>query len=595
MSESHPTPPSGNLTAHARLRRFLKTLHEIDPREGLEPLLSQVAEVVRAETGGDATAIVVRRDDRGTEYGHVAAAPPAASSSYTRVWSDGAPPLGSEEPGPLYLSVGESGYAPLLASYARMGLRISRTLSAPLVRRGLRFGFLEVLSPRNDEWGTLEGLEVFETLAGEIGVLLDNSLLLDRLRRERLENEMLYSVTQRISLSLDSGEVMSSIIESLRSVIPYDAAAIFLLDARTLDVAGETVRGFNPETARRLRLRMGEGIVGWAAKTGRPVIVPDVRTDPRYISAREETRAEMVAPLIAGGEVIGVFNLESDRVNAYTPRELRLLETFASQAAVTIERSRYIRQEVEKDRLDRELQIARRIQLTFLPDRDPDWPGYDVSGYNVTSEEVSGDFFDYIPITGPNWGVVIADVSGKGVPASLIMASLRAALWTEVRNTYSLSTICSRINNFLYQSLGETEFVTAIYGVIDLDTHRFTYSSAGHLPPILLRKNGHPCFLEEGGLPLGAFPDVEYPEGHVDIRVGDVMLLYTDGAVEAIGPEDEEFGRDRLVEALRQVRDRPAREIRTELIEEIRRFSGSNRLADDLTFVVIKRLGSRKS
>lgn len=593
MSDPRPPVP-GPVSAHARLRRFLKTLHEVDPREGLDSVLARVAEIVRLETGGDASAIVVRGDERGSELCHVAAAPPAESLAWSRVWSDGAPALGSEEAGPLYLGVGESGYAPLLASYARMGLRISRTLSAPLLRRGLRFGFLEVLSPRNDEWGTLEGLEIFETLVDEVSVLLDNALLLDHLRRERMENELLYSVSQKIALSLDSFEVLNSIIESLRHVVPYDAAAIFLLDARTLDVAEETVRGYRPETARRLRLKMGEGVVGWAAKTGQSVIVPDVRIDPRYVAAREQTRAEMVAPLKAGGEVIGVFNLESDRVNAYTPRELRLLETFASQVAITIERSRYIRQQVEKERLDRELQIARRIQLTFLPERDPDWPGFDVSGYNVTSEEVSGDFFDYIPITGPNWGVVVADVSGKGVPASLIMASLRAALWAEVRNTYSLATICSRVNNFLYQSLGETEFVTAVYGVIDLENGRFTYSSAGHLPPILLRRDGAPVFLEEGGLPLGAFPDVSYPEGHADLKVGDVMLLYTDGAVEAMNAEEDEFGRDRLVEALRAVRDRPAREIRTELIETIRRFSGSSRLADDLTLVVIKRPGSRK-
>jgi sigma-B regulation protein RsbU (phosphoserine phosphatase) len=585
---SHRDPPPRH-DAHQRLRRFLRRLHEIDPRQGLESVVAETVEIVRNETGGDAAALVVRRGDRGAEYGRVAAAPPAAADEYTRAWSDVLPPLGPVEETPLFLSVGETGYPPLLEVYARMGIRLSTTLSAPLNRRGVRFGFLEVVSARNEEWGTLEGLDLFETLMDEVAVLLDNVLLLDRLRRERLENELLYSVSQQISLSLDSGEVLNSIIDSLGTVIAYDSAAIWLLDARTLEVAEESVRGYRPEMANRLRLKVGEGIVGWAAKTGQSIIVPDVRTDPRYVNARDETRAEMVAPLKIGGEVIGVFNLESNGLDAYTPRELRLLETFASQAAVAIERSRHLRQQLEKERLDRELSIARRIQLTFLPERDPDWPGFDVSGYNITSEEVSGDFFDYIPIAQDQWGVVIADVSGKGVPASLIMASLRAALWTEVRNTYSIADVCARMNNFLYESLGETEFVTAVYGVIDLSKGLFTYSNGGHFPPVVLRASGELVSLEEGGLPFGAFPDAIYPEGRFNFAPGDVMLLYTDGAVEARNPEGEEFGRERLMTALEGLRTRTAREIRTELVEMLREFTRAPHFADDLTFVVLRR------
>jgi sigma-B regulation protein RsbU (phosphoserine phosphatase) len=587
VNDRAPKPRS---EPHQRLRRFLRLLHEIDPRQGLESVVIETAEVVRQETGGDAAALVIRRGDRGTEYARVAAAPPASPDQYTRAWTETLPPLGPVEEVPLFLSVGETGYPPLLEVYARMGIRLSTTLSAPLGRRGFRFGFLEVVSARNEEWGTLEGLDLFETLMDEVSVLLDNALLLDRLRRERLENELLYTVSQKISLSLDSGEVLNSIIDSLGTVVPYDSAAIWLLDARTLEVAEESIRGYRPEMANRLRLKVGEGLVGWAAKTGQSVIVPDVRIDPRYVNARDETRAEMVAPLKIGGEVIGVFNLESSQVNAYTPRELRLLETFASQAAVAIERSRHLRQQLEKERLDRELSIARQIQLTFLPDHDPDWAGFDVSGYNISSEEVSGDFFDYIPIAEDQWGVVIADVSGKGVPASLIMASLRAALWTEVRNTYSIAEVCMRVNNFLYASLGETEFVTAAYGVIDLTKGLFTYSNGGHFPPIVLRANGTVVSLEEGGLPFGAFPNVKFPEGRFDFVPGDVMLLYTDGAVEAQDPDGEEFGRDRLVAALERLRDRPARQIRTGLVEALRDFTRTPHFADDLTFVVIRRL-----
>jgi len=580
--------PTGSVSF--RLRRFLQRLHEIDPRQGMDSVVAAVADIVRSETGGDACALVVRREDRGTEHGHVAVPPPGSPAEYTLASSADQPPLGPPDTEPLFLSVGETGYPPLLDCYARLGLRIRTTLSSPLVRRGVRFGFIEVPSASNDEWGTAEGLELFEILADEVSVLLDSTLLLDRLRRERLENEQIYAVGQKISLSIDPTEMVNSIIDAVATVISYDAAAIFLLDSRTLEVASESIRGYRPEMNTRLHLKIGEGIVGWSAKTGQSMIVSDVRTDPRYISARSETRAEMVAPLKVAGKVIGVLNLESDQVNAYATRELRLLETFASQAAVAIERTRQLRQQLDKERLDRELTMARRIQLTFLPERDPAWAGFDVSGYNISSEEVSGDFFDYIPISAGNWGVVVADVSGKGMPAALIMASLRAALWTEARNTYSLSVVCRRMNSFLYESLGEMEFVTAVYGVVDLARSVFTYSSAGHLPPIVIRETGDVVYLEEGGLPFGAFAESTYPEGWVELRAGDVMLLYTDGAIEAQSPDGDEFGRDRLTEALAACRHLPARQIRTELVRVIRAFTGLDEFADDLTFVVLRRI-----
>lgn len=577
-----------------RLRALLKRLQQVDPRQPLDSLLEELAGMVQQETAGDGAALIVRRDDRGTEVGVIAAAPPHELYRYQKAWTDAAaqfaaPPLGAAEAGALFLSVGETGYPPLLTHYARAGLRVGTSLSAPLLRRGLHFGFIEVINPRHADWRSPVGLSLFETLADEVGVLLDNALLLDRLRRERLENELLYSVSQKISLSVESTEVLNSIIDSLNMVVPYDAAAIFLLDTRTLDVAEETMRGYPPGSEGSLQLKLGEGIVGWAAKTGQSVIVPDVRTDPRYVRARPETRAEMVAPLKTGGEVIGVFNLESDRVNAYTPHELRLLETFANHAAVGIERSRLLRQQLEKERLDRELKFARRIQLSFLPERDPDWTGYDVSAANISSEEVSGDFYDFIPISRDNWGVVIADVSGKGVPAALIMASLRAALWAEVRNTYALATICARMNNFLYQSLGDYEFVTAVYGVLDLDSHIFTYTNAGHLPPLHVRPDGEVSFLEEGGLILGAFRDAEYAEGRGSLAPGELLVFYTDGAVEAMNAAGDEFGRDRLVEVVLETRNQSARAIREEIVARVLSFSGQNRPADDLTLIILKR------
>ncbi|HKR01580.1 MAG TPA: GAF domain-containing protein, partial [Pyrinomonadaceae bacterium] len=258
---------------------------------------------------------------------------------------------------------------------------------------------------------------------------------------------LLLDITKKISRSLDLQEVLNLVMDTLGSLIHYDAAGIYILKCSTLNSRGtvnqpcafhtEAVRGYDIDDLVELRLKMGEGIIGHVALTGEPVISPNVHADPRYVNAREETRSEMVAPIISNEEVIGVFDLESDRLNAYTSDDLQVLMLLASQVAIIIEKVMLHEQLIEKKRIEGQLEVARQVQLELLPADDPQVEGFDICAWNFSTEEVSGDYYDWVSIYEDQIGMVIADVSGKGVPAALLMAFLRASLRSAIHIGYA--------------------------------------------------------------------------------------------------------------------------------------------------------------
>jgi serine phosphatase RsbU (regulator of sigma subunit) len=322
------------------------------------------------------------------------------------------------------------------------------------------------------------------------------------------------------------------------------------------------------------------------ARSGEGEIVLDVASDPRYLMARPETRSEMVVPLKSGGQVIGVFNLESDRPFAYNPHEKELLETFAGHAAAALERARLLDQEKAKERLEQELVIARRIQESFLPKPDPALEALGIAGRSLFSEEVSGDYYDFLERPDRRIAVTVADVSGKGIPAALIMSSLKAAFRYEGFYAVDPAVLCQNLNSFLLGTLRETEFVTGVFGFLDLDRLRFQYCNAGHDQPLLLRADGTTEWLETGGMILGAFPGLRYEWGSVDLMPGDRLVLYTDGVTEAHPGTFREYGTDRLLAAVTSHAHDRSDVLCDAIIQDVKRYAGSS-LPDDLTVVVL--------
>ncbi len=473
-------------------------------------------------------------------------------------------------------------------------IEIRNLVTVPLVGKGQMIGVIGALNKKKGKF-TAGDQDLLTGLANQIAVAVDNAHLYREVKREALEKHLLYEIGMKLSSSLKLDEVLAEVMRSLNKVIDFNAGGVFLVDPVESKIGSIYTEGYEPGQDKKIQIKIGQGLIGHVATTGEPVIVSDVNSDERYIRARKATRSEIVVPLalgedVLGGKVIGVLNLESDKLNAFNHRHLSLLQTFASQAAISLERARLHEELMAGKSIEEQLNVAREIQRTFLPKEDPKVPGYDISGINIPSGQVGGDYYDFIHIVDSQTGVTIGDVSGKGVPASLIMASFRASLIAEIRNNYSIRTIARKVNDLLAESIQPGNFVTAVYGVLDSRNHILTFCNCGHDLPLLFRSDGSIEYLREGGPVLGVSPSVEYEERPVFLNPGELVVFYTDGVTEVFNDQDEQFGRDRLIHLVESHRDNSAREIQTVIHRAVTTFAAVNHVYDDFTMIILKRL-----
>jgi sigma-B regulation protein RsbU (phosphoserine phosphatase) len=344
-----------------------------------------------------------------------------------------------------------------------------------------------------------------------------------------------------------------------------------------------------------LDLSVGRGVTGRVAETGQPLLVPDVSREEHYLAGLRGARSELVVPLKFGDQVIGVFDVQSPKLDAFGAAEREILSALAGIASVAIVNARNhaaalrSRDEASKRKaLESQLSFARTVQEHLLPRRDPAIEGFDIAGVNLPGETLSGDYFDYIDLPKGSIGVTVADVSGEGVPAALLAASLQGMVRAHIENVYSISEIFQRVNKSLLASSAPEDFATLFYCVLD-SGGILTYVNAGHNPPIVLRADGSVERLTQGGTVLGMFAGQKYPHGRTELRPGDYLIAYTDGLTEAVH-EDEQFGEQRVIETARRVSGAPARIMASVLVTEADSFSGPGAAPDDITVVVVRRL-----
>jgi len=255
---------------------------------------------------------------------------------------------------------------------------------------------------------------------------------------------------------------------------------------------------------------------------------------------------------------------------------------------------------IARERLEKELETARLIQERLLPHKMPSLPGFEVSGISLPSHEVGGDYFDFLDLETGHLGVAIADVSGKGIPAALLMANLQASLHAQDLRPDGVSVICSRLNGLLVKNTDERMFVTFFYGILDRLKATFTYTNAGHNPPVLLRARGKVERLEEGGMLLGFLSDQAYAQAAVALEPGDVLVLFTDGITEAINPEaetreDKYFGEEEFIEVLKANAGRSVADIQAAVLAAVAGHTRQAPQSDDITLVIIKRTGGSEA
>ncbi len=411
--------------------------------------------------------------------------------------------------------------------------------------------------------------------------------------------EPLLEAFQEMGRTLELGRTSDTVLAGVRHVLPgADRATITVvgLDGAAVVCRRARGRGASPADSHSPQLRRSrrippEGILRKAFEEGRVCFRSDVTSggaeDPDLDAA---TRSVVAAPLLgAGGRRIGVLVGESPRPDGFSEGECAALRAYALGATPALERVLFYEKAVEGRRLVSELEVARKVLHDLLPHERPDLPGLDLAAAYEPCSQVGGDYYDFIPLAEDRWGIAVADVSGKGVPAALLVAVLRAAIFSLAHSELSLRAILNRTNRLLYQTVGETRYATLFYGVLDVPLRRLIYINAGHAPPVLLRASGELEFIHAGGLPVGLFPRPRYFEQDIQLGTGDLLAFYTDGITESADAAGDLYGRGRLASLLATQRDQglPATEVCDLVLREARRFRGGAP-EDDSTVLVIR-------
>lgn len=405
--------------------------------------------------------------------------------------------------------------------------------------------------------------------------------------------KILKEVSDIVSVLEDAQKVMNELVRLTTGLLKVGNCSLVLVEPGTDVLRIHASYGLNPEIARTWRGRIGEGITGWVAQTGKPLLIENVETHPlfrRKSNQRYSTKSLLSVPLIYQKRVLGVLNVNNRHdAGVFTKSDELLLSTLANFIVIAIEKAQMRERLIEAERHEADLRVAREIQEQVLPAALPIRERWEFSARNLPARWIAGDFFDAIPVADDRTCVLIGDVCGKGVPAALYMARVMAycRVVTQVRRT--AGGILAFVNDLLASEWTDLTFVTALACVFDNRSGRITFCSAGHPMPFRLREStGEVSVIEAGhGLPLGIESGSSFEDVDIEAQPGDAFVLYTDGVTEAKNPSGELFHEKRLEEALRGHHGRP--EALTErILTAVQAFAGHEPQSDDLTLVTIK-------
>jgi sigma-B regulation protein RsbU (phosphoserine phosphatase) len=395
----------------------------------------------------------------------------------------------------------------------------------------------------------------------------------------------LQKAAQKISSILDLDRLIDKVVNDVARSFGCVEADVYLHDEERRELVLACAHGCAgcDVCGKGHSLKIGkEGMVGYVAGTGQMRYAPDVRKDPYYIGCEECTLSEVAIPLHVDGKLIGVFTASHPELDAFPAAQLRLLQALCSHVAVAVHNARRFQQEQrERQEMSREAHEARKIQQALLPRSSPYIPGFAISGLSIPAGAVGGDWYDFIPFDDGRWGLVLADVSGKGTAAALLMSATRGML-RSLATSCCPSDVLNKLNQLLVNDFPSGRFVTMLYAILDPITRTLTFSSAGHLRPLLI-ENSHAHFLDtERGMPLG-IGSGDYSEAEVHLPQGSRLLFYSDGITEATNPEDDEYGAERLEKHFQRI-DASAESI----LEDVRSFANGAGLHDDATVILLK-------
>ena len=412
--------------------------------------------------------------------------------------------------------------------------------------------------------------------------------------QERINHlEALVEASKIINSTLDLEQLLNLILTTALDNTSAEAGTIYLLDSAKNEIWSKVLQG---DKKIEIRLPLGKGIAGNVAQTGETINLTDAYADMRFDREFDKqsgfkTQNMLCMPMRNNaGETIGVFQILNKKNSVFGQDDEEFLDALSIHASLAVTNAKLYKEALEKKRLEGELELAREIQEHLLPQCTPIIPGYEFAAINNSCYQVGGDYYDYIEGQRSHVGFAIGDVSGKGIPASLLMATLRGGLHSQMKSRRPLTNRIESLNKLICQCTSLGKFITFFYGELFQDTGEISYVNCGHNPPIHATDDDDIITLHTGGLILGLVENTEFEEGALTLNPNDVLVLYTDGVNEAMNKRKQEYTMERLIKTVKKCKTKSASEIMDDIIESVSKFTKGAPQADDITLMIIKRV-----
>jgi phosphoserine phosphatase RsbU/P len=432
---------------------------------------------------------------------------------------------------------------------------------------------------------------LFRLHARFASMAIRDTQLLGSVQRALHKMSLLTDASKALGSTLDLQELLGRILDVAKTHAEAERGTLFLVDEATDEIWSLIAHGMEKQ---EIRLPLGKGIAGHVAKTGETVNILDAYADPRFnpeVDQHSGFRTRNILCLAIrnkSGKIIAALELLNRKDGSFTSEDIDILVTLSGHMALALENARLHQVLLEKERMEKELALARGIQRSLLPETTPLVEGFDIALLNQPCYEVGGDYYDFLTLGPHSLLVVIADVEGKGVSSAMVMSNLQATLRALVLQLHALNEIAEALNKMILADTRGGKYMSIFLGLLDTKRRAIHYINCGHVPPSVVRSNRETLTLSDGGMVIGLFPGVEFERGIVRLQSGDVMLLCTDGITEAMDAEQEEYGTERLVKCVQGVMDKSASEIVAEVSADVARYSRHGTHVDDKVMMVIK-------
>ncbi|MBS1815715.1 MAG: SpoIIE family protein phosphatase [Acidobacteria bacterium] len=476
-------------------------------------------------------------------------------------------------------------------NYINANPDVRSELAVPLIIKNKVIGVLDIESEQLAHF-TPEHQQLLELVASRMAIAIENARLYTRVSRQAQTLLVLNEISREITSILDLDDLLERVGALLKRVVDFQMFTILLWSESQQQFVHRFSTRFGERVTRERNTPLGVGIIGTAAKERTPILAPDVRKDPRYVETNPEVRSELSVPLLYKGTVIGVLDLEHTRVNYYNEDHQRTLVTLAGQVAIAITNARlYERILEEEQRLERDLKMAREVQLRLLPPAPPAVSNAELAAKFLPARSIGGDLYDFIPYGEGRLAIVIGDVSGKAAPAALYAALVSGILRSLAVQRLAPARMLAAMNDQLQQRRLDAQYVTMLFAIWNGHNRTLEIANAGSVQPLLVTGEGEQRkakTIRAEGFPLGLFPSVTYEQFTISTRPGDQIVFFSDGITDAEDTEHRMFGNDRLCALLENNGLATSEKTVAHILNRVEQFQQGAEHFDDETLVVLK-------